>query len=178
MNTEQRSQKGITLVELIIVVAIIGGLLIAAGLVLTQGLRAWSSTSSSASLQDQLRSIEDRMSRDLRGSRTVVASSSTPSTYRLYFSPSASIITTDSGTYYEYASSNKILYRALSGTKLPISEGNIILMSSAPWQVKVIGTIVQATITVTIYNISVNLGATASGKTFTTSFSVTPRTWK
>jgi prepilin-type N-terminal cleavage/methylation domain-containing protein len=175
MNTEQRNQKGITLIELIIVVAIIGGLLLAAGFVLTQGLRAWSNTSSAASLQDQLRSIEDRMSRDLRGSRTVDASSSPPSTFRLYFSPSASI---DTGTYYEYNSSDKILYRALSGSRLPISEGNIISMSPDPWRVTVIGTIGQGTITVTIYNISVSLGATANGRTFTTSFSVTPRTWK
>jgi len=81
MNTEQRNQKGITLIELIIVIAVLSILLVAVGYILIQGIRTWISQSTSVSTEDQLRAVEDRIVRDLRTSKNAVS----PNTTRLEF---------------------------------------------------------------------------------------------
>jgi prepilin-type N-terminal cleavage/methylation domain-containing protein len=147
-------QSGLTLIELIIVVLLLAGV----------------------SMQDQLRAIEDRMIRDLRGSKNVAQQNLSPTVSRLYFSPSAVLNTTDTGTYYEYNSTSAMLYRALSGTKNPLSEANIV-GPFPPWTVTTISTVGQ-TITATIFSIDVGLVTSEKGITYSTSFSISPRTWK
>jgi prepilin-type N-terminal cleavage/methylation domain-containing protein len=173
VNKYSNGQSGLTLIELIIVVLLLAGLLAAAGYLLIQGLQTWGKQSTGVSMQDQLRAIEDRMIRDLRGAKNVAQQDLSPVS-RLYFSTSSTnLITTDAGTFYEYNSASAMLYRALSGTKNPLSEANIV-GPFPPWTVTKIGTVGTAT----IFLIEVGLVTSEKGITQTTSFSITPRTWK
>jgi prepilin-type N-terminal cleavage/methylation domain-containing protein len=174
VNKYSNGQSGLTLIELIIVVLLLAGLLGAAGYLLIQGLQTWSKQSTGVSMQDQLRAIEDRMIRDLRGAKNVAQQNPSPTVSRLYFSTTTTILTfTDSGTFYEYDSTSDILYRALNGTKNPLSEANINIDGPfPPWKVTTISTIP------TIFLIDVGLVTSEKGVIYSTNFSVSPRTWK
>ena len=168
MNKEQRHQKGITLIELIVAVALLSLIFLAVFFILKSSYGFWQMESKSVSLEGQLRSIQDIMLRDLRPckSATVVQG---VSTIQLFFSQTDTVPeTTDTSTYFEYNASNQTLYRALAGVKNPLSRPNIVVSPiSDIFSVQIVSP--------SFYFIRVNLVAMEGSEEKELSFSVTTR---
>lgn len=174
MNKEQRNQKGITLIELIVAVALLSLIFLAVFFILKSSYGYWQMESKSVSLEGQLRSIQDMMLRDLRPCRSAtVVPDQDGTTIRLFFSQTDTVpkTTLNDSTYFEYNSSNHTLYRALAGdtgwAKNPLSRPNIVVPISDIFSVQVVSP--------SFYFIQVNLVAIEGPEKKEISFSVTTR---
>ena len=125
MKVRRASNRGLTLVEMIIAVAMISILSIVIIYLVNSTLSTWKGESAMVSLEDQLRAIQDVMVRDLRPCKYVYIETGT--TTKLYFSETDTIMTptpTPTTNFFEYKAGT--LYRSLSGVSSPLSESNLI----------------------------------------------------
>jgi prepilin-type N-terminal cleavage/methylation domain-containing protein len=159
-------EKGLTLIEMIVAIAIMSLLVVVVFFLMTSSAKTWQAHSKAVSLEDQLRSIQDVMVRDLRPCNWVFQKQESVSVTRLYFSRSGTIPTTNSSTYFEYDSSSHMLYRALSGVKNPLSEPNLT------------ATITYTTITPSVMLVEVGMTAQEGLVQKTNSFAVTLRNFR
>ncbi|MCR4427797.1 MAG: prepilin-type N-terminal cleavage/methylation domain-containing protein [Caldiserica bacterium] len=116
MMENRGKQKGISLIEMIVAIAIMAIMLGMASLVLTQGIRMWQREASSVSLEDQLRSVADRILRDIRLCYTATALNNTTLT-------ATARTSTGFITYtYGYNSGTKEIWRKINnGSQDPIA---------------------------------------------------------
>jgi prepilin-type N-terminal cleavage/methylation domain-containing protein len=172
MNKREK-QKGLSLVELIVAVALLSIVFSAVFTILKNSYAFWQVESKSISLEGQLRSIQDIMLRDLRPCKSAIVVQD-GSTIRLFFSQTDTIpkTTLNDSTYFEYDSSNHTLYRALVGetgwAKNPLSRQNIVVSPiSDIFTVQIVAP--------SFYFIQVNLVALEGPEEKAISFSVTTR---
>lgn len=132
MKVHKASNRGLTLVEMIIVVAMISILSIVIIYLITSTFGTWKGESTMVSLEDQLRAIQDVMVRDLRPCKYVYIQTISSTNQILYFSETATIPpVTGTTNFFQYNAGNKTLYRSLSGVSSPLSENNLIASFSA-----------------------------------------------
>lgn len=173
MKENVKKQKGITLIEMIVAIGVMGILALVMTVSISFAIRLYGKEATSVSLEDQLRAVQDRMVRDLRPCLWAESKNESPSVYRLYFSTTG----TDYNQYYEYNGNTGLLYRKLDGGSIdPIAEKII----TATWFVtSKIETITTSPPTNLLkYDILVQLQATSRDVTKTTTFLVTLRNYK
>jgi prepilin-type N-terminal cleavage/methylation domain-containing protein len=162
---ENRKQEGITLIEMIVAIAIMAIFLGVTGSLIAQSIGLYSKQSLTVSLEDQLRAVQDRITRDLRMSYTATTLTTATSSY-LYFKPDNSTATATTDNYYEFARTEQRLYRKLkNGTRDPIAD-NINYASFRAY-----------TVTPSTFQVDVELSASSKNVTKTTSFSVNLRNY-
>lgn len=157
----KNGQKGLSLVEMIIAIAIMALFLGITGTLIAQSIKLYSKQSLTVSLEDQLRSVQDVMIRDLRPCNWVATTSTSPK--RLYFSTTG----TNFNQYYEWNGTVNTLYRKLNnGNNDPIADN----ITNASFRVN--------SITPSTFQVDVELTAALRDVTKTTSFSVNLRNYK
>ena len=161
MKRIARSQNGLTLVEMIIAILIMALFLGTVTVSIMQGLKLYQKESTSVSLEDQLRSVEDVMIRDLRPCAWVGVTY-TPT--RLNFSRTA---TANYDQYYEYNAVSKVLYRKLEGgNNDPIASDIISFVPST------------LSITPSVLYVEIAISSERQNTTKSATFSVTIRNYR
>jgi prepilin-type N-terminal cleavage/methylation domain-containing protein len=155
-------EKGLTLIEMIVAVAIMSLLVVVVFFLMTSSAKTWQAHSKAVSLEDQLRSIQDVMVRDLRPCNWVFQQQWSIAVTRLYFSRTG----TNYSTYFEYDSGSHVLYRALAGVKNPLSEPNLTAAFT------------YTTITPSVMFVQVDMSAQEGLVQKTNSFAVTLRNYR
>jgi|GEM_PF-2506405 len=159
----KEKQSGLSLIEMIIAIAIMAIFLGIAGTLVTQSIRLYSKQSLTVSLEDQLRSVQDVMVRDLRPCNWVQRATTSTNVAKLYFSRTG----TNYNQYYQYDGTQNILYRRLDGGNIdPIADN----VNSADFQVY--------SVTPSTFQVNIELSASLNNVTKTTSFSVNLRNYK
>lgn len=167
-----QNQNGLSLVELLVAIALLGILALGMTASITWAIRLYGKESTAVSLEGQLRAVQDRMFRDLRECLWAEAKT-TDSNQFLYFSTTG----TDYEQYYKYDQNTGLLYRKLKGGNLdPIAEKVI----TATWTVSSKSETVTTSppITFTKFDILIGLQANSGEVTKTTTFLVTLRNYK
>jgi prepilin-type N-terminal cleavage/methylation domain-containing protein len=172
MKKGMGNSKGLSLIELLIAIAILGILALGMTASITWAIRLYGKESTSVSLEDQLRAVQDRMVRDLRPCLWAEAQNTGSAQY-LYFSQTA----TDYEQYYKYDQNTGLLYRKLKGGNLdPIAEKVITATWTVTTKMETVTT--SPPTTFTKYDILVGLQANYGDVTKTTTFLVTLRNYK
>jgi|YelNatPaOPRAMG01_1025707.scaffolds.fasta_scaffold152794_2 prepilin-type N-terminal cleavage/methylation domain-containing protein len=172
MKANLKNPKGLTLIELLVAIALLGILALGMTASITWAIRLYGKESTSVSLEDQLRAVQDRMVRDLRPCLWAEAKTIGSSSY-LYFSSTG----TNYNQYYLYNGNTGLLYRKLEGGSIdPIAEKVI----TATWTVTSKSETITTSppVTYTKYEILVGLQANYRDVTKTTTFLVTLRNYK
>lgn len=167
MRKSFKNQNGLSLVELLVAIALLGILALGMTASITWAIRLYGKESTAVSLEDQLRAVQDRMIRDLRECNWADAKKIGSTNY-LYFEFLRPGEISKTSTYYKYDETTGYLYRKLDGgPETPIAEKVI----TASW-------VVDNTLTPSKIDIRISLEATFQNVTKTTSFLVTLRSVK